>query len=262
MPCSQARAKCHFEPGNIERHLCERCEKFGLVCEAKATAGLRRPRRIKQTHDSNANEHESEREPETSSQSQSQTPPDAADTPDQPPYGLTWAQANLILSTYTTSYLPFFPFIPVNNATAQTLHATRPLLLRAVLLVAAPFPSPRSTAAVQRDVLALIAQRLLVDDARGLDVLQALLLVVAWADVSSLCDRQITSLTYAALGCAHTLGITRPPPSVMRQLGRARAPADILQRVETEKDKWEGRGDEHSLEEQRTFLGVYLILTM
>lgn len=102
----------------------------------------------------------------------------------------------------------------------------------------------------------------LVDDAGGIEALQAVLLCIAWADVRSLYDQQITNLTYMALGCAHTLGITRAPPSVMRQLGRARAPADLMEGVGRRKKGLEGRSDEHSLEEQRAFLGLYFALTM
>lgn len=265
--CSQARARCHFPPGNIERHVCERCERLGLTCEAKATASLRRPRRIRepehgvQREDTHEQDRDRDREVEDHGASQSQTPPDA----DKAPYGLTWHQADLILDIYTTSLLPLFPFVVIATTAAQHLHSAKPLLLRAVLLAAAPFSSPSALAAVKRDVLARVALALVVDDARGLDALQALLVCVAWADVRALCDERITTLTYAALGCAYSLGVTVPPPSVMRQLGRARPPADLLQRAETEKEKEKeerGRRDEHSLEEQRVFLGLYLALTV
>lgn len=82
------------------------------------------------------------------------------------------------------------------------------------------------------------------------------------ADLQSLCDQKITSLTYLALGCAHTLGITKAPPSVMRQLGRAKPSSDLLEDVQAEKKPKLVARDEHSLEEQRAFLGVYFILTM
>lgn len=256
--------------------MCERCERLGLTCEAKATASLRRPRRMRESEhgaereDADGEDRDEEKEKDTEDQSagQSQSRPDA----DEAPYGLTWHQADLVLGIYTASLLPLFPFVVIDttDTSAQHLSWSKPLLLRAVLLAAAPFRSPSALAAVQRDVLARVALALVVDDARGLDALQALLVCVAWADVRSLCDERVTTLTYAALGCAHSLGVTAPPPAVTRQLGRARPPRDLLQRAGGDREEGEGegegkverRGDEHSLEEQRVFLGLYLALTV
>lgn len=75
----------------------------------------------------------------------------------------------------------------------------------------------------------------------------------------NLCDEQVTTLTYLALGCAHTLGITKIPAPPLRRLGgRGDAPEDIRKSSKLEQVKQKM----HSLEEQRAFLGCFCVLAV
>ncbi|KAH7326350.1 hypothetical protein B0I35DRAFT_132422 [Stachybotrys elegans] len=47
VPCASAKARCHFQEANIPQHVCDRCQKLGIECTAKATKSVRRPRQIK-----------------------------------------------------------------------------------------------------------------------------------------------------------------------------------------------------------------------
>lgn len=77
------------------------------------------------------------------------------------------------------------------------------------------------------------------------------------ADLRTLFDEQITNLTYLALGYAHNLGITKIPPSLLQQIGMDDAPEDLRQ---TKRDLIPAKM--HSIEEQRTFLGCYCLLSV
>jgi hypothetical protein len=88
--------------------------------------------------------------------------------------------ADAVLDLYRTRYSPYFPFVPLPvTATAAELEKTSPLLLRTVLQVAAP-----QTAAVQASVerwfRQQIAHRVIVERERSLELLQALLVWIAW----------------------------------------------------------------------------------
>jgi hypothetical protein len=97
-----------------------------------------------------------------------------------PGFVLTLLEADSILSLYRTSYSPYFPFVPLPvTAAAAELEHLSPFLLRTVLQVAAP-----QTASVQKSVdrwfRQQIAHRIIVEQERSLELLQALLLFIAW----------------------------------------------------------------------------------
>lgn len=79
------------------------------------------------------------------------------------------------------------------------------------------------------------------------------------ANLNNLCDERITTLTYMALGIAHTLGITKTPLPVLRKLDKDKKPAEDIRKG--------GKGDTHGMrlhskEEQRAYLGLYYVLSM
>jgi hypothetical protein len=74
-------------------------------------------------------------------------------------------------------------------------------------------------------------------------------------------DRRITQLVYLAVGLAHSLGITRFPPSTGRDVKQAVNPKDIDEairgrRLTTVTEVF------HTLEEMRAFLGCYYVLSV
>lgn len=97
-----------------------------------------------------------------------------------PGFVLSLAEADAIIDLYRTSYSPYFPFVPISlTVAAAELEQASPFLLRTILQVAVP-----QIAVVQKSVdrwfRQLIAQRVIVEQERRLELLQALLVFIAW----------------------------------------------------------------------------------
>ena len=100
--------------------------------------------------------------------------------PALPPYNITWLQASRILSLFRSHYMLSFPFIIIDpNLTAEDVYKEKPFLFRVIMLVAAPLPEPRR-AKMKRNVLAYLGQQMLVEEERRLELLQGLLVIIAW----------------------------------------------------------------------------------
>lgn len=96
------------------------------------------------------------------------------------PRGLTWAQADHIIGIFRDKFMPNFPFVLVDEGTpACQICDQRPMMFRSIMLVAAPLPVPQ-VEKMKRSVLAYVGQRLLVEDGRTLDMLQGLIICIAW----------------------------------------------------------------------------------
>ena len=76
--------------------------------------------------------------------------------------------------------------------------------------------------------------------------------------MNGLCDERTTTITYLALGLAHTLNITKIPLPVLKRVGKDKIAAEDIRKG--------GKGDahgmrEHNLEEMRAYLGLYLVVS-
>lgn len=99
------------------------------------------------------------------------------------PYGylrITMCEAERLLKLYQTDYHPRFPFVPIpRNTTAQDLFQRQPFLFRTIIQIVAP-----QSAALQRGIIAwfreYIATHIVVKQEKRLDLLQAILLFIAW----------------------------------------------------------------------------------
>lgn len=88
-----------------------------------------------------------------------------------------------------------FPFVWITEHTsARELLETKPCLFRAVMLAAAPLPIPRMTR-MKRNVIAFLSQHLLVEEERSLDLLQGLLILIAWYVASTAVRSRVCLLT-------------------------------------------------------------------
>ncbi|KID85895.1 hypothetical protein MGU_07004 [Metarhizium guizhouense ARSEF 977] len=281
VPCSKAKARCHFQDSNIERHVCDsrvsNLEKQIETLTAALEGQNQGTSATSPTHDlglanskpspavltpespaAQAGEHEGAMNHPCLSQHQ--RPPRqaaSAGASPSPIYGLTWPQSDRILSLFRDKYIQTFPFLVLDERmSARQMYAEKPFLFRVIMLAAAPLPIPRMVK-IKRNVLAYLGQHMLVEEERQLDLLQGLLVCISWADLRTLFDEQITNLTYLALGYAHNLGITKIPPSLLQQIGMDDAPEDLRQ---TKRDLIPTKM--HSIEEQRTFLGCYCLLSV
>lgn len=181
--------------------------------------------------------------------------------PPQPGFGITWAQADQAVSDFRIKFTPFFPFVALDpDATAQELLAKKPLLFRAIMLAAAQLTLAKQRE-IKRSMLAYIGQHLLVMEERDLGLLQGLLVFIAWAEHDFYFDQKITYLTYLAMGYAHNIAITRPPPTMKQKMMVVVDPKDA-------KEAMLGHNlttvleESHTPEEQRAFLGCQYLLSI
>ncbi|KAF7552633.1 hypothetical protein G7046_g7349 [Stylonectria norvegica] len=174
-----------------------------------------------------------------------------------PPCGLTWGQASRVVAIFRKEYMPNFPFVFLDpGLSAEQLYAEKPFLFRAVMLAAAPLSEARIKK-TKCDVLAYLGHRVLVEEKRTLDLLQGLLVCVAWAHMCHIDDEQVTNLAYLALGYANNLGITKIPAALIQQAQVGEAPEDAGQAATSH-----ATGKTHSPDEQRALLGLFCILSI
>ncbi|KAL7623431.1 hypothetical protein AAE478_007113 [Parahypoxylon ruwenzoriense] len=179
----------------------------------------------------------------------------------QPGFGLTWGQAEQAVSDFKIKYTPFFPFITLDpDVSAQEILSKKPLLFRAIMLTAAQITLAKQRE-LRRSILAYVGQHLLVMEERDLGLLQGLLVYIAWGVHDFYFDQKITYLIYLAMGYAHNLAITRPPPTMKQKMMIAIHPKDI-------KEAMVGHNlttvleESHTPEEQRAFLGCQYLLSV
>jgi hypothetical protein len=109
---------------------------------------------------------------------QKNTKPDIGTS--QPPFGLSWLQAAQVLSLFREGFTPQFPFVTVgSHHTAESLHKDSPLLFRAIMMAAAPLSEAR-VAKTRRNILAYLSFRVMVEEDKTLDILQGVLVIIAW----------------------------------------------------------------------------------
>ncbi|KAF4499726.1 hypothetical protein FAGAP_4091 [Fusarium agapanthi] len=142
----------------------------------------------------------------------------------QPPLGLSWPQAAQVLSLFHEEFTSQFPFVTVeSHHTAESLHKSSPFLFRAIMIAAAPL-SEAEVAKARRNILAYLSFRVMVEEDETLDILQDVLVIIAWAHRCHIDNSQATNLAYLALGYAHNLGVTQ---DIMSTRQSRRNPLDI-----------------------------------
>ncbi|KAI1657196.1 hypothetical protein F4813DRAFT_360617 [Daldinia decipiens] len=179
----------------------------------------------------------------------------------QPGFGLTWDQAEYAVSNFKIKFTPFFPFVVLDpDVTAQEILAKKPLLFRAIMLVASHLTLAKQSE-IRKSILAYVGQHVLVMEERDLGILQGLLVFIAWGEHDFYFDQKITYLTHLAMGYAHNLAITRPPPTMQQKMTVAVNPKDV-------KEALMGYSmttvleESHTPEEQRAFLGCKYLLSV
>ncbi|KAJ3529961.1 hypothetical protein NM208_g9531 [Fusarium decemcellulare] len=175
----------------------------------------------------------------------------------QPPFGLLWSQAVEIIGIYHREFKHHFPFITFDDRIPpETLFKDKPFLFRAIMLVASPLHES-SIDRMKRNTLAYVSYRMLVEEEMTLDLLQGLLVVIAWAHICHIDEGQVTNLTFLALGYAHKMGITQTPASALRRMkSGGQSETSGLTAKTRQPDK------AHSLDEQRCLLGLYCTLSV
>ncbi|KXH39827.1 hypothetical protein CSIM01_06544 [Colletotrichum simmondsii] len=320
-PCTRAKARCNFREENARRHLCDRRvatleqQIAHLVTPEKSPAASTpsaetsgstpstssppshpdshshsRPAPLIQRHNPGpvtqnlpSYSHSSSSSPSSSSLIVTTS------TTTKPPLGLTWSQASNVLADFRANFVPTFPFIQVDgpsvdpgSGSPQRLAREKPFLFRAIMLAAAPAGKTRAEA-MHRELLAEMGARMMLEEEGGLDLLQGMLVIILWAECRYWFDKQITRLVYTALGYAHSLGITKPPRSLLQpspcRPGGSRQQQHPYQhpyqqqwqqqqhqQQQEPEDCFTNKAalsatEHHTLEEQRTFLGLFCVVS-
>ncbi|TGJ79597.1 hypothetical protein E0Z10_g9163 [Xylaria hypoxylon] len=131
--------------------------------------------------------------------------------PSSPGFGISWDQAEKAIDDFTTIFTAHLPFVILDHdITARRLFVEKPLLFRAILMIAIDFTFAKSHE-IRRSIDTWIGQHILAMEEQNLGALQGLIVYIAWANPHFYSDRKGTQLMYFAVGLAHSLGITREP---------------------------------------------------
>ncbi|KAI1355077.1 hypothetical protein F5Y01DRAFT_270765 [Xylaria sp. FL0043] len=126
-----------------------------------------------------------------------------------PGFGIPWDQAEKAVENFAIIFTAHLPFIILDHdITARRLSTEKPLLFRAILMIAVELTSAKSRE-IRRSIDAWIGQHLLVMEEQDIGALQGLIVYIFWANPHFCSDHRATQLIYFALGLAHSLGITR-----------------------------------------------------
>ena len=97
-----------------------------------------------------------------------------------PGFRMTFYEADRALNIYRSLYAPYFPFVTVPvMATAYDLCEKTPFLFRTIVSVAAP-QAPNTQSDFKEWFRRYIAEHVVVNNERRLEILQALLVHMAW----------------------------------------------------------------------------------
>ena len=93
---------------------------------------------------------------------------------------VSWASAERAVNEFRLDYMPKFPFVVIKpGETARQMRRERPFLFRVVVLVTARI-SLEKQRILKDSVTVSLGQHLLVNEERCLDLLQGLLVFIAW----------------------------------------------------------------------------------
>ncbi|KAK7754870.1 hypothetical protein SLS62_003184 [Diatrype stigma] len=279
LPCARAKARCNFESNSA---------RGGYFSATAAQPQARNPRDASSStlplqpnsrpNAAGQQEHGGPSQVLPSQPPASQQPPpppppppsgaaaapnisSSSRVPARPGFGLTWEQAEQAVSDYRIRLTPHFPFVPLDpDATARDVFLSRPFLFRVILLVAARVAVPKQCE-LKRSVSAYVGQHLVVMEERSLDLLQGLLVYIAWGNLEFYDDKRITHLIYLAVGYVHNLGLSQRPLPLQRKAALAFNPGDAKEAM---------RGvylttiaeESHTLEERRCLLGCYYLMSL
>lgn len=93
---------------------------------------------------------------------------------------MTFYEADRALNIYRSLYAPYFPFVTIPvMATAYDLYEKTPFLFRTIVSVSAP-QAPNTQSDFKEWFRRYIAEHVVVNNERRLEILQALLVHMAW----------------------------------------------------------------------------------
>ena len=167
----------------------------------------------------------------TTVESPFQLPEDGTDSTNS----LTTEIVNQLFSMYCTDFAPQFPFVTfLPTETVSTISINRPLTLQSLIAVAL-FQSPSAQRKATHDVSQTIKTRMLERSGYSFDLLQAVLIHVAWYQYQFRPKHQeFYLMVQYAITLVHELGIDKSPSEKKKDMtiGALKAPPDEGRRSE------------------------------
>lgn len=166
---------------------------------------------------------------------------------------LTWREAAQVLNVYSTLYVPNFPFVPIPpRQSLEELYTATPFLFRTIMLVAAP-QSASTQRAGEKWFRRSIAEQVVVLGEKRLELLQSLLLFIAWGDYRFYMESKATPLLQMAIGIVVDLGLNKAPLSINNL-----APYSLLNEALRRHPHLRGKAS-HSNDDMRALLGCFYV---
>ncbi|SMQ50191.1 unnamed protein product [Zymoseptoria tritici ST99CH_3D7] len=134
------------------------------------------------------------------------------DTPKHPEaVAISLVEAEVLLDRYKKLMACYMPFVVIpRHATPQSLYESNPLLLRAIVCVALFHDLPRQRVCV-KDLIREIGERILVKGERSVDLLQCVMVTVAWYHPHVFWFNQLTMLLHLAVALTVDTCVDRAP---------------------------------------------------
>ncbi|KHN95987.1 uncharacterized protein MAM_06092 [Metarhizium album ARSEF 1941] len=118
---------------------------------------------------------------------------------------------DVLLEIYRTQMQPVFPFVIIPpSVSASDLRSSRPFLMSAVRMVTS-FRSLRSMRAQMCRLMSHIADYVLIRSARTLELLQGVMIMIAWHQYHCLVHGQMNNLIALAMSLVADLGLNCAP---------------------------------------------------
>ncbi|POS68963.1 hypothetical protein DHEL01_v212643, partial [Diaporthe helianthi] len=174
-----------------------------------------------------------------------------------PGFRMTFYEADRALNIYRSLYAPYFPFVTIPvMTTAYDLYEKTPFLFRTIVSVAAP-QGPNTQSDYREWFRRYIAEHIVVNNERRLELLQALLVHIAWGDFHFFIESQATNFVQLAVALVIDLGLSRWP------LDFGKASSLMLRDAAThqkgDKKSW---SKHHTLDDMRAALGTFYVTSL
>ncbi|KAL4877829.1 hypothetical protein BJY04DRAFT_230432 [Aspergillus karnatakaensis] len=222
--CARAKAKCVWP--DDDTGVCQRCSMHKSLCSKSSAVSKKRRGKaihskiIEQKLDDIMSLLTNERAEKASTRNLEpdvtltdllpppaqplSTPQYSAET--SPGVEISFAEADRVLGEYMTTMLPQYPFVPVPSCNAQDLYRHKPLLLRTVLWVCRP-GKPDEYARFETWFRQHIAHETVICMKKDLELVQAILVFLAWRDIYFYATAKDTTLLQIAIGLIGDLGL-------------------------------------------------------
>ncbi|KAK7717736.1 hypothetical protein SLS63_010691 [Diaporthe eres] len=173
-----------------------------------------------------------------------------------PGFRMTFYEADRALNIYRSLYAPYFPFVTIPvMTTAYDLYEKTPFLFRTIVSVAAP-QGPNTQSDFKEWFRRYIAEHLVINMERRLEILQALLVHMAWGDFHFFIDSQATNFVQLAVGLVIDLGLSRWP------LDFGRASSLMLKDAAIQTGTRRYWNKDHTLDDMRAALGTFYVTSL